>query len=156
MVFKTTTYRVFGPKQNGGRWKSRPIQNGEGFGSLFGRMARKFMPMASKFTNKAVKAIKNSETLKDVGKTLLDKSLDMGTNYVANAIEGVDSKSNIEEAQQRLDQARRDISKIIRTKRSISSDESDFEPPIKQKRNKKEAKKKRKKYNLLKEIKNAK
>ena len=81
MTYKTFTYRVYPNNQGGlwkaqpfqrgdgygGLWKNQPFQRGDGIGSFFGRMARRFLPMATKLAKKSVKAIKNSDTLKNVG-----------------------------------------------------------------------------------------
>ena len=77
MVVRTYTYRVYPnrgsgwrtlPLQRGdgigGKWRSLSVQRGDGIGSLFGKMARKFLPMAGKFASKAVNAAKNSKMLK--------------------------------------------------------------------------------------------
>ena len=148
----------------GGLWKARVLQRGDGWGSFFGRMARKILPAATK----GIKAIKNSKTLREVGKTLLDTGMAGVTEIAANAIEGTtDGKSASETAQERLDAARRDIAKIIRKKGNGNADvDSDTDesvadyslerlPVVKRKRPKVKSPK-RKKYNVLKNIKNGK
>ena len=180
--YKTYTYRVY-PTTRGGRWdstpwqrgdgygglwKSRPFQRGDGLGSLFGRIARKILPIASKAAKRGFKSIKNSQKLKQIGNTILDKSVAGITEIAANAIEGGNNnRSAAETAQQRLDSARRDIANIIRRKgetgndSATDEDSSDYSldniPIIKRKRPKAKTpqrKAKRKKYNMLKNIKN--
>ena len=179
MVYKTYTYRVYptsGGRWNsapwqrgdghGGLWKSRPFQRGDGLGSFFGRMAKKFLPIVSKAASKGFKTLKNSKTLKEVGNTLLDRSMAGITEIAANAIEGgKNNKSASETAQERLDNARRDIANIIRrdgngNDSSTDEDSSDYSldniPVIKRKRARakiQQRKAKRKKYNVLKNIK---
>ena len=182
MAYKTYTYRVY-PTSSGGRWnstpwqrgdgygglwKSRPFQRGDGLGSLFGRIAKKILPFASKAAKRGFKSIKNSEKLKQIGNTILDKSVAGITEIAANAIEGGNNKSAAETAQERLDSARRDIANIIRRKgetgndSATDEDSSDYSleniPIIKRKRARaktQQRKAKRKKYNMLKNIKNA-
>ena len=178
MPFKTFTYRVYpnrggrfnnSPWQRGdgygGLWNSQPWQRGDGVGSFLGRMARKFVPMASKFAKKSLKTIKNSDTLKDLGKSILDSSVEGLAEMAANAIAPGDNKSVAETAQLRLDQARKDISDIIRkqTRNDDSATDSDIDtldiPVVKMKRpsiKKGQKNAKRKKYNVLKNVKNGK
>ena len=116
MVVRTYTYRVYPnrgsgwrnlPLQRGdgvgGKWRSMAIQRGDGIGSLFGKMARKFLPMAGKFASKTLNTVKNSKMLKEAGNAILDKSVQGLTEVVSNAIEGnADKKSASETAQHRL------------------------------------------------------
>ena len=98
-----------------------------------------------------------------MGNVLLDKGLQTVTELAANSIEG-GQESAADTAQMRLNQARKDISQIIRSgnKRDISTDESDdeYEHVIKKykkrRMTKAKEKTKRKKINLLKELKNGK
>ena len=39
-------------------------------------MTKKFLPLAGKFAKKSIKAIKNSDTLRKVGKTILDTGVE--------------------------------------------------------------------------------
>ena len=187
MTYKTYTYRVYpnsGGRWNsapwqrgggrgglwtslpwqqgegrGGLWKSRAFMRGGGWGSVFGRIARKVLPIASK----SLKSLKSSKALREVGKTLLDSGMAGVTEIAANAIEG-SSKSASETAQDRLDAARKDIANIIRKKGDINSSDTDasvddYEVPVIKRRKPKgnfQAKKqqKRKKYNVLKNLKN--
>ena len=175
MVVRTYTYRVYPNKGSGwrnlplqrgdgvgGKWRSMVVQRGDGIGSLFGKMARKFLPMAGKFASKTLNTVKNSKMLKEAGNAILDKSVQGLTEVVSNAIEGgTDKKSAGETAQIRLDQARKDIARIIRkngeySNTDESSDEDIIDIPVKRKRRMNKAKQKRskrKKYNLLKNIK---
>ena len=190
MTYKTYTYRVYpnsggqwnsAPWQRGGGrgglwtslpwqqgegrgglWKSRAFMRGGGWGSLFGRIARKVLPVASKIASKGLKTLKSSKTLKEVGRTLLDSGMAGVTEIAANAIEG-SNKSAAETAQDRLDAARKDIANIIRKKGDINSSDTDasvddYEVPV-IKRRKPKGKfqpktAKRKKYNVLKNLKN--
>ena len=65
MVVRTYTYRVYPNKGSGwrnlplqrgdgigGKWRSLTVQRGDGIGSLFGKMARKFLPMAGNLLQK--------------------------------------------------------------------------------------------------------
>merc|ERR1711874_219943 len=98
----------------GSGWRNLPLQRGDGIGSLFGRMARKFLPMAGKFASKTLNTVKNSKMLKEAGNAILDKSVQGLTEVVSNAIEGdANKKSAGQTAQIRLDQARKDIARII-------------------------------------------
>jgi hypothetical protein len=177
MTYKTYTYRVF-PNNRGGLWKNQPFQRGDGYGGLWktqpfqrgdglasflGRMARKIVPMVSKVAKKSLKVIKNSDTLKDVGKSLLDAGTEGLAEMAANAIDPRNNQSASETAQMRLDQTRNDIANIIRKKRKeyydspTDSDDSLENIPIvkrKRARNKRPKKNpKRKKYDVLKNVK---
>ena len=179
MPFKTFTYRVY--PNRGGRWSNSPWQRGDGYGGLWhnqpfqrgdgiasfiGRMARKFVPMASKFAKKSLKTIKNSDTLKSLGKSILDSGVEGITEIAANAIDPGNNKSVSETAQLRLDQARQDIANIMRHKTTGNDDsatDSDSSlaniPIIKRKRprnNRAPKNAKRKKYDVLKNVKNGK
>ena len=177
MTYKTFTYRVY-PNNRGGLWKTRPFQRGDGYGGLWktkpfqrgdgfasflGRMARKIVPMASKIAKKSLKTIKNSDTLKNVGKSLLDAGADGLAELAANAIDPGNNQSVSETAQLGLDQTREDIANIIRKKRkenydspTDSNDSLENIPIVKRKRasNKRPKKNpKRKKYDVLKNVK---
>ena len=191
MTYKTYTYRVYpnsGGRWNsapwqrgggrgglwtslpwqqgegrGGLWKSRAFMRGGGWGSVFGRIARKVLPVASKIASKGLKTLKNSKTLREVGRTLLDSGMAGVTEIAANAIEG-SNKSAAETAQDRLDAARKDIANIIRKKGDINSSDTDasvddYEVPVIKRRKPKgkfqgKKQQKRKKYNVLKNLKN--
>lgn len=177
MPVKTFTYRVY-PNNRGGRWSSSPWQRGDGYGGLWRsqpfqrgdgiasfirRMARRIVPMASKIAKKSLKTIKNSDTLKSLGKSILDSGVDGIAEIAANAIDPGNNQSVAETAQLRLDQARQDIANIIRKKPTSNDDsatDSDTSlvniPFIKRKRtsNKRPSKNaKRKKYDVLKNVK---
>ena len=140
MAVKTFTYRVYPnrgtgwrgkPWQRGdgvgGLWRSKPFHRGDGFGSFLSRMTRKFLPLAGKFANKSIKAIKNSDTLKEVGKTILDTGVEALTDVAANTLDPANNNSVAENAQLRLDQARKDIATILRSKRKRKTTGSDSE-----------------------------
>ena len=184
MPIKTFTYRVYPnsgkgwrgrPWQRGdgvgGLWRSRPFHRGDGFGSFLSRMTKKILPLAGKFANKSMKAIKNSDTLKEVGKTILDSGVEALADVAANSLDPTNNNSVAENAQLRLDQARKDIADILRSKRkgksrkttenlddddgSDSSSSLEDVPVVKRAKTvKKNAK--RKKYNMLKKVKNGK
>ena len=177
MTYKTYTYRVF-PNNRGGLWKTQPFQRGDGYGGLWRsqpfqrgdgiasfirRMARRIVPMASKIAKKSLKTIKNSDTLKSLGKSILDSGVDGIAEIAANAIDPGNNQSVAETAQLRLDQARQDIANIIRKKQkenydspTDSDDSLENIPIVKRKRasNKRPKKNpKRKKYDVLKNVK---
>lgn len=181
MAIKTFTYRVYPnrgrgwrgrPWQRGdgvgGLWQSRPFHRGDGFGNFLGRMTKKFLPLAGKFAKKSIKAIKNSDTLKKVGKTILDSGVEALADVAASSLDPTNNNSVAENAQLRLDQARKDIADIIRSKRkgnldndddSDSSSSLEYVPVVKRAKHpaktvKKSAK--RKKYDMLKKVKNGK
>ena len=181
MAIKTFTYRVYPnrgkgwrgrPWQRGdgvgGLWQSRPFHRGDGFGNFLGRMTKKFLPLAGKFAKKSIKAIKNSDTLKKVGKTILDSGVEALADVASSSLDPTNNNSVAENAQLRLDQARKDIADIIRSKRkgnhdsdddSDSSSSLEYVPVVKRaKPRAKTVKKnaKRKKYDMLKKVKNGK
>ena len=181
MAVKTFTYRVYPnrgrgwrgrPWQRGdgvgGLWQSRPFHRGDGFGNFLGRMTKKFLPLAGKFANKSIKAIKNSDTLKKVGKTILDSGVEALADVASSSLDPTNNNSVAENAQLRLDQARKDIADIIRSKRkgnhdsdddSDSSSSLEYVPVVKRAKHRAKTVKKnakRKKYDMLKKVKNGK
>ena len=179
MAVKTFTYRVYPNRGNGwnnkpwqrgngvgGLWRSKPFHRGDGFGSFLSKMTRKFLPMAGKIAKKSINAIKNSDTSKDVGKTILDTGVEALTDVAANAIDPGNNNSVAENAQLRLDQARKDIATILRSKQkhkttgsgseSDSSSSLDDIPVVKRGKRPTKTKKKnskRPKYDMLKKAK---
>ena len=134
MAVKTFTYRVYPnrgrgwrgrPWQRGdgvgGLWQSRPFHRGDGFGNFLGRMTKKFLPLAGKFAKESIKAIKNSDTLKKVGKTILDSGVEALADVASSSLDPTNNNSVAENAQLRLDQARKDIADILRSKRKGKS-----------------------------------
>ena len=130
-------------------------------------LTRKFLPLAGKFSNKSIKAITKSDTLKKVCKTILESGVEALADVAANAIDPTNNNSVAQNAQLRLDQARQDIADILRSKRKRKATGSDSDsgsslddvPVVKRrKRPTKTVKKKtkRKKYNMLKKTKNGK
>ena len=101
----------------GGLWRSRPYHRGHGIGSFIAKMTKKFIPLAGKFAKKSVNAIKNSDTLKEVGKTILDTGVNALVDVAANSLDPANNKTVAENAQQRLDEARNDIANILRSKK---------------------------------------
>ena len=79
--------------------------------------------MAGKFANKSIKAIKNSDTLK---KTILDSSVEALTDVAASTLDPTNN-SVAENAKLHLDQARKDIADILRSKRKRKTTGSDSE-----------------------------
>ena len=181
MAIKTFTYRVYPnrgkgwrgrPWQRGdgvgGLWQSRPFHRGDGFGNFLGRMTKKFLPLAGKFAKKSIKAIKNSDTLKKVGKTILDSGVEALADVASSSLDPTNNNSVAENAQLRLDQARKDIAGIIRSKRkgnldsdddSDSSSSLEYVPVVKRAKHRAKTVKKnakRKKYDMLKKVKNGK
>ena len=177
MPTRTFTYRVY-PNNRGGRWsnspwqrgdghgglwRNQPFQRGDGIASFLGRMARKIVPMASKIAKKSLKTIKNSDTLNNLGKSILDSGVDGLAEIAGNAIDPGNNQSVSETAQLRLDQTREDIANIIRKQRkenydspTDSDDSLENIPIVKRKRasNKRPKKNpKRKKYDVLKNVK---
>ena len=147
----------------GGLWRSRPYHRGHGIGSFIAKMTKKFIPLAGKFAKKSVNAIKNSDTLKEVGKTILDTGVNALVDVAANSLDPANNKTVAENAQQRLDEARNDIANILRSKKRTKHDDydSDSDDSLDNvtvvKRSKKGSKnKKRKKYNMLKKMRNGK
>ena len=147
----------------GGLWKSRPYHRGHGIGSFIAKMTKKFIPLAGKFAKKSVNAIKNSDTLKEVGKTILDTGVNALVDVAANSLDPANNKTVAENAQQRLDEARNDIANILRSKKRTKHDDSDSDSDDSLdnvtvvKRSKKGSKnKKRQKYNMLKKVRNGK
>ena len=147
----------------GGLWRSRPYHRGHGIGSFIAKMTKKFIPLAGKFAKKSVNAIKNSDTLKEVGKTILDTGVNALVDVAANSLDPANNKTVAENAQQRLDEARNDIANILRSKKRTKHDDSDSDSDDSLdnvtvvKRSKKGSKnKKRQKYNMLKKVRNGK
>ena len=147
----------------GGLWRSRPYHRGHGIGSFIAKMTKKFIPLAGKFAKKSVNAIKNSDTLKEVGKTILDTGVNALVDVAANSLDPANNKTVAENAQQRLDEARNDIANILRSKKRTKHDDydSDSDDSLDNvtvvKRSKKGSKnKKRQKYNMLKKVRNGK
>ena len=148
----------------GGLWKSRPYHRGHGIGSFIAKMTKKFIPLAGKFAKKSVNAIKNSDTLKEVGKTILDTGVNALVDVAANSLDPADNNNTVaENAQLRLDEARKDIANILRSKKRTKHDDSDSDSDDSLdnvtvvKRSKKGSKnKKRQKYNMLKKVRNGK
>ena len=119
--------------------------------------------MAGKFAKKSVNAIKNSDTLKEVGKTILDTGVNALVDVAANSLDPANNKTVAENAQQRLDEARNDIANILRSRKRTKHDDydSDSDDSLDNvtivKRSKKGSKnKKRQKYNMLKKVRNGK
>ena len=155
----------------GGLWKSRPYHRGHGIGSFIAKMTKKFIPLAGKFAKKSVKAIKNSDTLKKVGKTILDTGVEALADVAANSLDPNNTNSVAQNAQLRLDEARQDIANILRNKKSgnkrkrtkyiaidSNSDSSSSldDIPVVKRAKKMTKSTKRKKYNMLKKVKNGK
>ena len=164
MIQNSRTHRIFGPKIRRRTWYSTPIQRGQGLGSFLAKMGRKLLPLAKKtmpIISKGIKKVAKSQTVQDIGKTILERGSDAAAELAANAILGTPKEDNLSLAQERLQSARQDIAKIIRSapKRVLSeSDNSDIEiePPIKKRRAKVKKKnnnsRSKQKYNLLKNI----
>ena len=182
---KIHTYRVYpnrggsrrarpwqrGNGNQGGLWRSKPFHRGDGIASFLGKMTRKFLLMAGKLAKKSIKAIKNSDTLKEVGKTILDTGVEALADVAANSLD-LDNKNSVtQNAQLRLDEARKDIADILRKKKSgngrkrtkyvaIDSDSDSTSSlddiPIVKRAKKRTKSTKRKKYNMLKKVKNGK
>ena len=127
--------------------------------------------MAGKFAKKSVKAIKNSDTLKKVGKTILDTGVEAIADVAANSLDPNNTNSVAKNAQLRLDEARQDIANILRDKKSgnrrkrtkyvaidSNSDSSSSldDIPVVKRAKKMTKSTKRKKYNMLKKAKNGK
>ena len=127
--------------------------------------------MAGKFAKKSVKAIKNSDTLKKVGKTILDTGVEAIADVAANSLDPNNTNSVAKNAQLRLDEARQDIANILRDKKSgnrrkrtkyvaidSNSDSSSSldDIPVVKRAKKMTKSTKRKKYNMLKKVKNGK
>ena len=112
---------------HGGLWRSRTYHQGNGIASFLGKMTKKFIPLAGKFAKKSIKAIKNSDTLKKVGKTLLDSGVEALTDVAASTLDPANKNSVAENTQLRLDQARKDIATILRSKRKRETTGSDSE-----------------------------
>ena len=179
---KTYTYRIYPNRggnwrgrpwqrgdgmHHGGLWRGKPFHRGDGIGSFIAKMTKKFMPLAKK----SFKAIKNSSTLKNVGKTILDTGVEALVDVAANSLDPANTNSVAENAQLRLDEARKDIADILRSKKSgksrkrtkyedddsNSDSSSSFDDIPVVKRSKKGTKNtKRKKYDMLKKVKNGK
>ena len=156
---------------HGGLWHSRPFHRGDGIGNFLGKMTRKFLPLASRFAKKSMKAIKNSDTLKKVGKTILDTGVEALADVAANSLDPNNTNSVAQNAQLRLDEARQDIANILRNKKSgnkrkktkyvaIDSDSDSSSSlddiPVVKRAKKMTKSTKRKKYNMLKKVKNGK
>ena len=174
---KIHTYRVYpnrggswrarpwqrGNGNQGGLWRSKPFHRGDGIASFLGKMTRKFLPMAGKLAKKSIKAIKNSDTLKEVVKTILDTGVEALADVAANSLDPDNKNSVAQNAQLRLDEARKDIANILRSKKRTKHDDydSDSDDSLDNvtvvKRSKKGSKnKKRQKYNMLKKVRNGK
>ena len=134
-------------------------------------MTRKFLPLAGRFAKKSIKAIKNSDTLKKVGKTILDSGVEALADVAANSLDPNNTNSVAKNAQLRLDEARQDIANILRDKKSgnrrkrtkyvaidSNSDSSSSldDIPVVKRAKKMTKSTKRKKYNMLKKAKNGK
>ena len=156
---------------HGGLWRSRPFHRGDGIGNFLGKMTRKFLPLAGRFAKKSFKAIKNSDTLKKVGKTILDSGVEAIADVAANSLDPNNTNSVAKNAQLRLDEARQDIANILRDKKSgnrrkrtkyvaidSNSDSSSSldDIPVVKRAKKMTKSTKRKKYNMLKKAKNGK
>ena len=155
---------------HGGLWQSRPYHRGDGIASFLSKMTKKFLPLAGKFAKKSVKAIKNSDTLKEVGKTILNSGVEALADVAANSLDPDNTNSVAKNAQLRLDEARKDIADILRSKKSRNSrkrtqhtdDDSDSGDsstsldaiPVVKRAKKGTKTTKRKKYNMLKKVKN--
>ena len=137
--------RIFGPKSHRPYLTGPPIQKGEGWGSFFGGLAKRFLPMATQ----GIKRLAKSDLVKDVSNVLMQQGVNAATDIVSNVIEG--KENPLEEAKERLQDTRREIANTIRKRKiSVSKD-----VPTTKKRRKKtivKKKKKKKSYSLFDEF----
>ena len=123
---KPTRNQIFGPSAIGGTINDirehQIYQHGEGIGSFFSSLFRKFLPAAAK----TVKKIASSDIVKDTGKQLVDSAITGLTNIAADAIAG---KKNINESvSDELANARNEISTALKkannNRKSVFSEDS--------------------------------
>ena len=93
------THRIFGPARRHDAWESVPLQRGGCFGSFLSRLSSKFASLLKKAVpaaTKVAKKIANSDTAKQMGTLLEEKSVEAATDLIGNAIGGdVSTEANI-------------------------------------------------------------
>ena len=99
--------RIFGPRSNRPYLIGPYIQKGSGWASIFGKLARKILPAASR----GVKKLMKSDLVKDVGNVLVQQGVNAATDVVSNLIEG--KENPLEEAKERLQETRKEIANTI-------------------------------------------
>lgn len=136
--------RIFGPRSNRPYLIGPYIQKGSGLFSIFGKLARKIVPAATR----GVKKLLKSDLVKDVGNTLVQQGVNAATDVVSNLIEG--RENPLEEAKDRLRETRREIADTIRKRKIIPDDNNITAPkPKKKRRQVKFNTRKRRRYNLF-------
>ena len=123
---------IFGPSGAGGSWadvrNGNLIQHGEGLSSFIGNLFRKITPLARTSIKKAAK----SSILKDVGKQVLDSSIEGAANVASDLLSG--DKKFKDSASDQLTNARKQIAVSLRKaaiKKRKSSETSEVHPAIK-------------------------
>ena len=141
--------RIFGPRSNRPYLIGPYIQKGSGWASIFGKLARKILPAASR----GVKKLMKSDLVKDVGNVLVQQGVNAATDVVSNLIEG--KENPLEEAKERLQETRKEIANTICKRRIVPNERKNKEKqPKKKRRQVKINTKKRKKYNLFQDFEN--
>ena len=151
--------RIFGPSN----FNSSALQSGEGFASLFGKLARFGSKIAHKVVPAATKGLAKlgkSKLAREIGENLMKSGVNAATDIASNLIEG--KGDALEIAKERLRSTIKELADILRKRNpynneseSISDEESII--PLKKKktvkaRKKKVSSKKRKKFSLFKEL----
>ena len=113
--------RIFGPskRQQQPYFTGAALQRGEGLFNVLGKLARKFIPFASKAAKKIVK----SDLGKDVGRVLLNTATDIGTDALSNIIEGRDEI--LSDAKSRISDARKDVADAVRKRKIFGGEQKD-------------------------------
>ena len=141
--------RLFGPSPNRPYLTGPYVQKGSGWASIFGKLARKVLPAASR----GVKKLLKSDLVKDVGNVLVQQGVTAATDVVSNLIEG--KENPLEEAKDRLQETRKEIANIIRKRKIVpEARKTNVPKPKKKRREVKINTRKRKKYNLFQDFEN--
>lgn len=151
---------IFGPRTTQPEFQGDFLQQGQGWGSFFGKIG-KSLGKFGKLAGKGIKKIATSDVMKEAGNALLEHGVNATTEIIANAIDPSKNSDPLTEAKNRLDAARSDISGIIRKKRNYRNDDEDKEEEeevIKKKKKqvkykkKKQKKQNKKKYNIFEDV----